>query len=144
MYRDLGSVWQQLHSMQRDFNRLFDRWQGGDGPRAGSVSSFPAINVWEDAEFLHLEAELPGFALKDLEIYVTGGSQLTLKGRREPMAPDGAQWHRQERGHGSFVRVLSLPSSVNPDKVEARLENGILHLDLAKAESAKPRKILVK
>jgi HSP20 family protein len=144
MYRDpFGNMWHGLQQMQREMNRVFDRWHTGT-PEAGVLSSYPAINVWEDVESLHLEAELPGFELKELEVYVTGGSQLTIKGRRQPNAPDKAQWHRQERGHGSFVRVLNLPFAVNQDKVEARLENGILSLELAKAESAKPRKIQVK
>lgn len=145
MYRDpFGGMWHQLQQMQRELNRTFDRWQTGDGGRAGAVSTYPALNIWEDVEALHIEAELPGFELKDLEIYVTGGSQFTIKGRRQPTAPDKAQWHRQERGYGSFVRVLNLPFAVNQEKVDARLENGILSLDLAKAESAKPRKIQVK
>jgi HSP20 family protein len=141
MYRDpLGLMWNQL---QREMSRVFDRWQTGDG-RGGLLSSYPAINMWEDEESIHLEAELPGFELKDLEIYVTGGSQVSIKGRRQPHAPEKAQWHRQERGHGSFVRVVNLPFAVDADKVQAKLEHGILSIDLAKAESAKPRKILVK
>jgi HSP20 family protein len=144
MYRDpFGTMWQQLGQMQRELNRVFDRWQG-DGNRGGTITSYPAINVWEDVEAVHLEAELPGFELKDLEIYVTGGSQLSIKGKRQPSAPEKAQWHRQERGYGSFGRVLNLPFPVNPDKVDAKLENGVLSIELAKAESAKPRKIQVK
>src|SRR5262245_23670743 len=90
------------------------------------------------------EAELPGVELKDLEIHVTGGKELTLKGERRPVAPEGGVWHRQERAFGAFTRTLTLPFAVDPDKVEARLENGVLTIQLAKHESAKPRKIAVK
>jgi HSP20 family protein len=87
---------------------------------------------------------LPGMDLKDLEIYVTGGNQLTIKGeRRQPTLEKGV-WHRQERGYGSFARVLTLPFQVDPDKVEAKFENGVLRVSLAKHESAKPRKIPIK
>jgi HSP20 family protein len=142
MYRDpLGLMWNQL---QREVNRVFDRWQTGDGGRASPAAGYPAINMWDDLDSVHIEAELPGFDLKDLEIYVTGGSQLSLKGSRQPMTLEKGQWHRQERGHGSFVRVVNLPFAVDADKVQARLEDGILSVDLAKAESAKPRKIQVK
>jgi HSP20 family protein len=122
-------------------NRLFDRWAGDDGQGLGG---FPALNVWEDGEFCHVEAELPGVELKDLEITVTGGNQLTVKGERRPLTPEKGVWHRQERGFGPFSRSLALPFHVDAEKVEARLENGVLTVRLAKHESARPRKITVK
>jgi HSP20 family protein len=82
--------------------------------------------------------------LKDLEIYVTGGNQLIVKGERKPCLPEKGVWHRQERAFGAFHRSLTLPFAVDADKVEARLENGVLRLQLTKHESAKPRKIPVK
>ncbi len=136
-----GSAWSQLQQLQREMNRLFDRW--GDGGVTGSVS-FPAVNVWEQADAIHLEAELPGVSQQDLEVFVTGGNQLTIKGERKVEKLEKAVWHRQERGYGTFVRVLNLPFDVDREKVEARLENGILHVRLAKHEAAKPRKITVK
>jgi len=132
--------WNQLQQFQHEMNRLFDRW--GDGQTA--VPAFPPINAWEDGEQLCLEAELPGLDLKNLNIFVTGGNQLTLEGERQPPATDKGVWHRQERGFGRFNRTLTLPFPVDPDKVEARLENGILVVKLAKHESARPRKIPVK
>jgi len=87
---------------------------------------------------------LPGLDRNALEIYVTGGNQLTLKGERTPLVPEKGVRHRQERGFGTFVRVLALPFPVDPEKVDAHLENGVLHLKLTKHESAKPRKITVK
>jgi len=131
-----------MNQLQNEMNRLFDRW-GGNGAGSGN-QSYPAVNVWEDAEAAYVNAELPGFDLKDLEIYVTGGNQLTLKGARKPQLPEKAVFHRQERGFGNFVRVLTLPFVVNSEKVEAKLENGVLEIKLAKHESAKPRKIAVK
>ena len=137
-------VWNQLSQLQQEMNRLFSRW-GDDGGRwTGLAGGFPAMNVWEDADQVFVEAELPGLDLKDLEIYVTGGNQLTLKGQRKPAAPEKGVLHRQERAFGSFVRTLTLPFPVDADKVEARLENGVLEVKLAKHETARPRKIEVK
>jgi HSP20 family protein len=141
-WQSFNPVWNQLQQFQDEMNRLFDRWHSGGsffGP-----SAFPALNVWEDGEDVHVEAELPGLELKDLEIYVTGGNQLTLKGEHKPAVPEKGVWHRQERAFGAFHRSLTLPFPVDPDKVEARLENGVLHLRLTKHESARPRKIPVK
>jgi HSP20 family protein len=135
-------MWNPLQQLQGEMNRLFDRWSGpGNGSGA---AGFPAVNVWEEGEQLWVEAELPGLDLKDLEIYVTGGNQLTLQGERKPPVPDKGAWHRQERLFGPFVRTLTLPYPVDADKVEARLEHGVLLVKLAKHASAKPRKIQVK
>jgi len=134
----------KMRRLQREMDRFF-------GPRGGGVQtwpelalSYPAVNVWEDDDFVYAEAELPGLKLENLEITVTGDNQLTLKGKREPVAPEKVEWHRQERGFGSFERVLPLPIEVDASKVEARLENGVLTIKMAKSLAAKPRKIQVK
>lgn len=132
-------LWNQLQQLQGEMNQLFDRWSG-----TGATAVFPPINAWEEDEHLFVEAELPGLDLKDLEIYVTGGNQLTLQGERKAPAPERGAWHRRERAFGSFSRALNLPYPVDPDKVEARLEHGVLLIKLAKHESARPRKIAVK
>jgi HSP20 family protein len=136
-------MWNQLQQFQGEMNRLFDRWNE-DGTRQLSWAGFPPVNVWEDGDTLHVEAELPGLKLNDLEIYVTGNNQLTLKGERKPAVPDKSVRHRQERGFGKFVRSLTLPFAVDPNKVDASFENGVLQIKLAKHESAKARKITVK
>ncbi len=136
------SLWNQVQQFQSEMNRIFDRWNHGHSWT--SVGAFPPVNVWEEGDKVFVEAELPGLDLKDLEIFVTGGRQLTVKGERKPVTPEKGVWHRQERSYGSFIRSLTLPVAVDPDKVEARFENGVLKVTLAKHESAKPRKIAVK
>jgi HSP20 family protein len=142
-WEPLGGMWNQMGQLQKEMNRLFDRC-GGDGWNLMGGAHFPAVNVWEDAENIYVDSELPGLDLNDLEIHVTGGNQLAIKGDRKRCTPEKAVFHRQERGFGSFVRVLTLPFPVNSDKVEAKLENGVLLIKLAKHEAAKPRKIAVK
>lgn len=139
-WQQFTPMWNQMQQFQGEMNRLFDRWNGSNF----LSTAFPPLNVWEEGDQLHVEAELPGLDLKDLEIYVTGGNQLTLKGERKPNVPEKGVWHRRERTAGEFVRALTLPYPVNADKVEAKLENGVLHVTLAKHESARPRKIPVK
>ena len=138
-----ANLWNPLHQVQSEMNRLFDRWGGTDGPLPG-FAGFPALNIWENDEHCFVEAELPGVELKDLDITVTGGNQLTLKGERHAAKLENGVWHRQERSFGQFSRTLTLPFHVDPEKVEARLDNGVLTVKLAKHESAKPRKIAVK
>jgi HSP20 family protein len=67
-----------------------------------------------------------------------------VRGRFNPeTASDADTPHLQERYHGEFARAVRLPVPVDPEKVEARFENGILQVTLQKAEEALPRKIKV-
>jgi HSP20 family protein len=143
-WQPFSPVFNQLQHLQQEMNQLFDRWGGDGAGRLFGAATFPAVNVWEDADKVYVEAELPGLDLKDLEIYVTNGNQLTIKGeRKEPQVGKGV-WHRQERAFGRFSRTITLPFAVDADKVDARFENGMLLVQLAKHESAKARKITVK
>jgi len=134
----------EMRRFQREMNRLFGR-RGFDFEtwQALAVLYLP-VNLWEDDDFVYAEAELPGLKLPDLEITVTADNQLTLKGKREPAAPGKVEWHRQERSFGGFERTIDLPVSVDAAEVEARLENGVLTIKMAKSPAAKPKKITVK
>jgi HSP20 family protein len=137
-------MWKEMNRMQREMNQLFGTHGGSaDGWPALAVS-FPALNLWQDESGVYAEAEVPGMDLNDLEIFVTGGNQLTIKGERYQPKLEKGTWHRQERGFGSFSRVVNLPVDVNAEKVEARLVNGVLTISMPKSEAAKPRKITVK
>src|SRR5262245_59655063 len=119
-----GTLFGPLQQFQSEMNRLFERF-GAEG-RLPGLGGYPALNVWEDGDHCFVEAELPGVELADLEILVTGGNQLQVKGERKPLTPEKGTWHRQERAFGQFSRTLSLPFHVDPEKVEAKLDNGIL------------------
>jgi len=136
----MNPVWRSLDEMQHEDNRVFDRW----GQHPFGIGDFPALNVWEQDEALHVEAELPGLELRDLEIFVTGHNQLTLKGERKAPIVEKGVAHRQERAFGKFVRTVTLPYAVDENAVEARFDNGILKIRLPKHETAKPRKIEIK
>jgi len=127
-------------------DRLFGRMESlfGDVGTRPFAAVFPGLNVWEDENAIHAEAEVPGIAAQDMEIYVRG-SELTIRGRRTAIeAPEGATWHRQERPWGEFVRTVTLPSEVDENKVEATFNNGVLTLTMPKAEHAKPKKIEIR
>jgi HSP20 family protein len=135
----------EMQRLQREMDRLFGRWTW-ELPSAAAwlPAAYPALNLWEDDETLYVEAELPGVNMEDLDITVTGANELTIKGNRKCPAPDKVEWHRRERAFGAFERTVELPVSVDPNKVEARLENGVLTIRLGKSAEARPRKILVK
>jgi len=142
-----------LTRMTNDFAPLFrlhnemNRWMESffeDAPAAARPygAAYPALNTWEDGDNAWVEAELPGLGLEDIEVLVNGG-EVTITGERKLGDPQGATWHRRERSHGRFSRTLTLPWDVDADKVRATLRDGVLTVQLPKAEAAKPRKVKV-
>ncbi len=134
--------WAELNRLGREMDQRFGRRDNGVASPVG-IRSFPALNVWESDDHLYVEAELPGFGLEDLEIYITG-NQLTLKGERQPPQHEQGTWHRRERGYGKFHRVLELPMEIDGQNVSAEFRLGVLKITLAKSEAIKPRRIQVK
>jgi HSP20 family protein len=114
-----------------------------DSALAAPARRFPAVNAWEDAQGVYVEAELPGFKIEDLDITFSA-SELTIQGKRGETKPEGATVHRRERPTGAFSRTLRVATDVDAGKVSATLVNGVLTVTLPKAEAARPRKIDVK
>ncbi len=125
----------QINGLLEDFLAEPAAWAGGS-----ELRRYPAVNIWEDGDAAHLEAELPGVVMEDVELYVAG-NQLRIGVQRRVSAPEKAAWHRQERVSGNFTRTFTLPWELDADKVEAKLKDGVLTVELPKAEAAKPRKI---
>lgn len=142
-WQPMSSMWTEMNRLQEEMDRLFGRL-GWNGPRRFAQLAYPALNMWEDDNNLYVEAELPGFELSDIEITVTGDNQLSLRGERKQPELENATWHRQERGYGSFSRVIELPQHVDADKVSAEFKHGVLTVTLPKREEVKPRRIEVK
>ena len=132
-----------MNQLRREIDHLFEDLAPGVRGLLAPLQTFPALNVWEDDNNVYTEAEIPGVSKDDLEIY-TIGSELTIKGRRPPMAEEGRSFHRRERGTGDFTRVVTLPAEVNAEKVEADLQHGVLTVRMPKTEAHKARKITVK
>ena len=100
-------LWNQLQHLQSRMNGRFDRWNGDGGQGLGIAASYPTVNIWEDAESVHVEAELPGLEQEDLEIYITRGNQLTIKGDAKRKSRSKAS--ATGKNEGSAVSFVSLP-----------------------------------
>jgi HSP20 family protein len=134
---DRNSIWQEMERMRRQLDRMTD------GLTMRTVPAFPALNVWSSADGLLITAELPGVGPDDLDIAIVDKT-LTLSGKREAAdLPEGARYHRRERGCGQFSRSINLPYRVEQDQVEATFKQGVLTINLPRAEEEKPRRIAV-
>ena len=128
--------------MRRQMDRLFEDTMAPYQRSQAGV--FPLVNLTEDKNNYYVRAELPGVKAKQLDILATANN-LAISGERKIAAEnEGAKYHRREREGGKFSRMIGLPGEINPDKVEASLENGILTVVVAKAEAAKPKQITIK
>ncbi len=137
----------EMATLQDRMNRAFnDIWSQGRRADEDYISGswMPPVDVRETKDALEIAAELPGLDPKDVEVSVENGV-LTLKGNRTfEKAVEGETYHRVERAYGSFERSFSLPTNVDPEKVHAVYQHGVLHLTLPKREEAKPRTIAIK
>ena len=103
----------------------------------------PRVNVTENKNFFHLEAETPGMQDKDINIEVHNGV-LTIKGYKEKESDKkNENYHIREFNKQSFERSFKLSDLIDTGKVAAKIENGVLRVDLPKHEQVKPRKIEV-
>lgn len=130
-------------AMDRIFETVVSDLVGPTGTSILEAQLFPPINMWQDDQAVHVEAELPGFSMNDLEITLHE-NRLTLRGRRESVTSSGASYLRRERRAGEFSRAIPLPIEVDPDHVSAEFRNGVLHVTMPKAAAAQPRRIEIK
>lgn len=128
--------------MRRQFDRLANLFSAAPQRSAGA-GVFPQLNITEDVDKFYLRAELPGVKSDALDIQATGKT-ISIAGERRIHEENAtARYHRREREGGKFSRVMAMPSDIAPDRIEARLENGILTVMVPKAEAAKPRQIRI-
>ena len=103
----------------------------------------PAAELRDLGDRLQLIVEVPGLSEADLSLTLNQ-EILTLSGARSLKAPEGASVHRQERGDLHFSRSFTLPAPIDPERARATLKDGLLTVELEKAEEALPKKIEVK
>ena len=134
----------ELMSIQNELNQLFGRTYGEGGERVRGAQWSPPLDVYETPERYVILVELPGVGSEDVDISVED-NVLTLTGERKFYEGRGEdEFHRVERRFGMFGRTLSLPTTANPEAIEASFDAGVLTIEVPKRDEAKPRKIQVK
>ncbi|MEK9628212.1 MAG: Hsp20/alpha crystallin family protein [Nitrospinota bacterium] len=129
---------EKIFDTDRFFNAKPYRW------RSDTETVLPKVNVTEDKHSFHLEAETPGMKDKDIHIEVHNGI-LTIKGHKEDESEkEKENYHIREFSSQSFERSFRLSDRVDTEKVSAKIDNGVLKVDLPKHEKVKPQKIEVK
>jgi HSP20 family protein len=131
--RDLAAVEVDL------LHRMFGEAMGDTAPRSAWM---PAVDIYETADQdVVVKVDLPDMKREDIKVTFEN-SVLSIEGQRQfkHENTDRRFW-RIERGHGAFRRSFTLPSTVDPSKVEAAFQDGVLTVKLPRREEARPRQI---
>jgi len=135
-------VFAELDRLQRELQTAFDISPNIRGLARGG---FPAVNVGSTQKSVEIYAFAPGVEPGSIDVQLEKGV-LTIAGERKPVAPNGdnkATVHIDERFDGRFRRVISLPDDVDPNGVDAKYRDGLLHISVRRQEAAQPRRIQV-
>jgi len=138
-YRDMEDWTQRWEDFfNRPFLPAMRRLLPGD---AGEWS--PTIDVMEKDDRYIIKAELPGVKEEDVDVSVTG-DMLTISGEKEAEAEEERKgYYYSESSYGSFSRSITMPSTVDPDKIEANYDKGVLEITLPKTPETKPKRVRV-
>ena len=139
-----------LENALSDFDRYLDSFFGDNflGPSDRIFSRLPSVDVRENEKAYFLEAELPGFDEKDIEIRLDNNT-LTIESKKvdekkeEPTAKADGNYLIRERRVSSFNRSFKLPENSDSEGITASFKNGILTLEIAKKAEAHAKVIQI-
>lgn len=134
-----------LRRLNTSLDEAFNAWPFQPQENGSLTSSWlPPCDVFEDKNAVKIVAEIPGVDAESVKISLEN-NLLTLRGEKQQQAEaQSERVHRYERSYGVFERTFSLPTSVDPDKIDAQYAKGVLTITIPKAERARPREIPVK
>lgn len=136
-FREISNAMTKMNEFLSDFDRFFY-----NEPRG----FYPAVDISEDEKNIYFNLELPGLTKEDVQIKIKDGNVLAIKGekKQETKTEDKERnFIRVERHYGEFSRFFSLPDNVNPDKIDAKFNNGVLSITIEKKEPEKPNEKLI-
>jgi HSP20 family protein len=113
-------------------------------PGIQRTNRFTGISMKDSGEQVQVNVELPGVAKENVRVNVDDGVLTISAERKQPALKENEQWIRNEVSYGTFERSITLPYSVDVEKVSAVHENGVLSIVLPKHENAKPKQISIR
>ncbi|RZL02043.1 MAG: Hsp20/alpha crystallin family protein [Rubrivivax sp.] len=152
MYPSLQSfpsgVFGDFERLRRELDDVFGLGSAPTSIRSAGPGAFPAINVGHTPASVEVYAFAPGIDPDQIEVTLDRGV-LTLSGERPATLPEGndstpqVSVYSRERLSGRFKRAVSLPDDVDPERVQARYRDGVLHISVARREAAQPKRITI-
>ena len=140
------SLWngRRSNDLMSQFEDFFNDVERGFMPSLSTKTAFgdfaPALDIEEKEEAYFVTVDLPGLKKEDIKIDLQD-SVLTISGERTREVKGEGRY--TERAHGRFQRSFTLPHLVASEKIEAKCEDGVLHVTLPKTDAAKARSIKI-
>jgi HSP20 family protein len=138
--------WEPFNGVDKFHSRMSEFFEDvfGRPQRASSVQNgvwYPRVDISESKDSYLIRAEVPGMKKEDFSLEVKDNT-LTLSGEKKFEQPtEGVEYRRVERVAGKFVRSFTLPELVKHDAIKATYQDGVLEIQVPKAEAAKPKQI---
>ncbi len=139
-WEPIGEMVSLRNAMDRLFEDSFVKWAR---PLDGDTVT-PAVDIFETGEKLGVRASLPGIKPEDVDISITPEGVVIKGETMEEKETKEKNYVRRERHYGTFERTIALPKGLKIDKAEATMENGVLTLEIPKAEEEKPKTVKIK
>lgn len=141
-----GGLFSDFDRLRRELDELFG-WVGlPTSIRSVAPGTYPALNIGTTPSSVEVYAFAPGIDPSKVEVTVDRGV-LTIAGERASTLPDEqdrkVSVYARERATGAFKRAVSLPDDIDPDRVSATYRDGVLHISIARRESAQPKRIAI-
>jgi len=141
MFGESTSLFDEFNWLSREMDRLFEPM--GIPALRTAGRGFPAVNVATEEDKVHALVFAPGIEPDKIEVSILG-NVLTVQGMREmPQVAEDSQVWVKERLDGRFVRSMTLPDDIDPQRVEAQSRDGVLWIQVMRQEAARPRRIEV-
>ncbi len=128
------------------FSDLFDdffapfAWSGG---LESAEAHLPSVDIYEKENRIHINAELPGVSKEDIHLDVKGRTLIISGESKSDAEIKEENSYRRERRYGRFARTFNLAFEIDPEKVEAKYENGVLSLIISRPEELQAKQITI-
>jgi HSP20 family protein len=129
--------------LEQDLDDLLSRLEAdwnGEWP-LGSVA--PSLDLSETESALQIRMDVPGLKAEEINVEISGNTVRISGERKEEKEEKGRTYHCVERQAGTFARTVTLPASIQEDKVSAECKDGVLTITMPKTEEAKTRQVKV-
>ncbi len=130
-----------LVSLPYEIDRFFNDL--GYGLKTSDVMWYPTVDVAETEDAFEMELEIPGLHKSNINVSVRDNVLIVSGEKKREEKKDEKNFHRIERTYGRFERRFHMPKEVKPDEIKAQYRNGVLHVEIPKAEKVKPKEIAV-
>jgi len=128
----------EMRRIQRDVDRLFNKFGGGATTEVSSSFWRPAVDIRETKDFFILHADLPGMRKEEIKIDLQD-NVLTISGERNlEKKEENEKYHTLERNYGKYSRSINIPKGVTQNQIKASFRDGVLEVLVPKVQQQQP------